>query len=180
MKKSLLILIGAAVVVAVGVGIYMASRPESEPAPNVATEQTKQTSTFKPEIKNACDILTSDLAVKLIGKDAKKGSASAADTENETVKVTQCNYTVVADLYSVSLLIRAAKSQDQADANAKQFDGKRRVPGYGEAAYWDEDYAQLNILKNNNWYILSSGSMKPSERSLAEAKQFANFVQQQL
>ena len=179
MKKGLLILIIAVVAVAVGVGIYATIRSKDEPKQGPTPNQTSQTS-FTPNIKNACDILTDDLAVKLIGSKAKKGSASATDTENETVKVTQCNYMVASELKSVSILARAAKSKDQANANTKQFEGKTNVPGYGQAAYCDEDYAQFNILKNNNWYILSNGSMKPADRTLAEAKQFANFINEQL
>jgi hypothetical protein len=50
------------------------------------------------------------------------------------------------------------------------------VSGYGDSAYWDAKHGQLDILKNNSWYILTFGPVTPSDRSLEQTKQLADSL----
>lgn len=58
--------------------------------------------------------------------------------------------------------MRSAKDSAGAASNKSVFtsagmpSGAQVVQGYGDNAYWDPSLYQLNILKGNNWYILTN------------------------
>ena len=52
----------------------------------------------------------------------------------------------------------------------------QKVTGFGDDAYWDPTYGQLNILAHNNWYILSIGGLRPTDKTLTSAKTFATRI----
>ena len=134
---------------------------------------------FSSHLKNACDILTPTVAKNVLGADAKSGS-NVGDTEANDVKVTNCIYTSASSDTTLSLMVRAAESQVQADSNAAQFDGKTNIPGYGDKAYWDADMGQLNILAHENWYILSNGPLHPTDHTLADSQKLADAIKNSL
>lgn len=142
-------------------------------------------STSKP--KQACSIFTLSDAKKVLGATVK-GGASPANGSSNSLTVSTCSYSQ--DLESgastsagqaATLLVRAPKTTSGAESNNNQFGPLRpadavSVSGYGQSAYWDPQFGQLDILKNNTWYILSSGPLTPSSRTLDHTKQLADIL----
>ncbi len=136
--------------------------------------------------KKACDVLTADDATKVLGTTAQAGSTNSDEpTEGPDVVVSTCTYSdgssAIGQSKTVSVLVRAAKSTDGAESNTSQFgdqkpSGAQEVTGYGEAAFWNPAFGQLNVLKNGNWYILSNGSIKAADRTVDQAKQLADVI----
>ncbi|MBX4188587.1 hypothetical protein KW792_00625 [Candidatus Saccharibacteria bacterium] len=135
----------------------------------------------------ACQIFTLSDARTLLGESAKTGQ-SPADATSPDLNVSTCTYTQpngtgvpVSERKSASLLARIPKTEKGTNSNQSEFGPLKPttvqdVPGYGEQAFWDADHGQLNILKNNNWYILSFGSVSPDQRSLQETQQMADLL----
>jgi hypothetical protein len=134
--------------------------------------------------------LTPDDARKLLGNSITGGATSANAATND-IDVSTCAYTqqfpsntpvsTVREALSVTILVRAAKSDAGAVSNSNQF-GPRKptdaqdINGYGDNAYWYPAGGQLNILKRNNWYILTYGKISPNDRTLEQTKQFADLI----
>lgn len=141
----------------------------------------------KKTTKRACTIFTLADAKDLIGDTAKGGQKPTLES-SEDLDVSNCTYTQdqganapVSGRQIATLLVRAPKTRQGIISNQNQFgslrpSGVEDVSGYGDQAFWDPQNGQLNILKNNNWYILSYGSVMPSSRSLAETKQMADVL----
>lgn len=72
---------------------------------------------------------------------------------------------------SVSLLIRHAPSHEEAqsifESSKATFHGEE-VAGLGEAAYRTKVPAQLNILRGNDWLIISAGTLRESDAGAQE------------
>lgn len=129
-------------------------------------------------IHEACDILTPELAKKIIGNDA---SAKARDTSSDAIVVSNCTYFSDANQLSVGLLARSARDKTGANTNQSQFASKKpidaqNIVGYGDSAFWLARYGQLNILKGNTWYILSTGPVAVQKHTLDQTKQFADQI----
>jgi hypothetical protein len=141
----------------------------------------------KPTAKNACTIFTLADAKQLLGGTAKGGVNPIYDSSTD-FDISTCSYTQdqgtnapVSSRKSATLLIQAPKTDIGIASNQKQFgplkpSGVQDVSGYGDQAYWDVEHGQLNVLKNNVWYILSYGPTTPSERTLDQAKQLAGLI----
>lgn len=158
-----------------------------------STVSTKSSSSSNSFIAvDACDVLTESAAKKVLGDAASKGDTAAGDVASDDVSVSNCVYTVkstggtikeqLSNSTSASVLARAAKTSKGAESNKYVFgEGKPKgvqdVSGYGDKAYFNPDYGQLNILEGNNWYIISNhkGS-KATEGTLAEAKVLADAI----
>jgi hypothetical protein len=138
--------------------------------------------------KRACAIFTLADAKQILGNNAK-GGASNGNTSSDDLAVSTCAYTQdsgsnnvpVTAGKSASLLVRSPKSAAGITSNQAQFGPAKpadaqAVAGYGDSAYWDPQYGQLDILKNNTWYILSNGPTTPSARSLDQAKLLADII----
>ncbi len=167
------------VIVAVVVGVLFLNNKDDKTTSKTDTPN-KSTSAFTATIKSACDILTQPVADNLLGTGAKQGGSTAGNTETDSVKVTSCSYTSADDKTTLGLLVRAAKTKEQADTDTTQFSGTDNVAGYGDKAYWASDFGQFNILAHNNWYILSFGSLNPTARSQADAQKFADQIKSEL
>lgn len=136
--------------------------------------------------RQACDIFTLTEAKRLLGDGAKGGAGN--ESSSNDVAISSCTYVrdsgsnaPVSGGNSASLLMRAPKTAAGIDSNQSQFDRLRpsttqEVAGYGSAAYWDPQYGQLNILKNNAWYTLSFGPAAPDNRTLAQTQQLADLL----
>jgi hypothetical protein len=79
-----------------------------------------------------------------------------------------------------NILVRSPKTQKGADENKDQFTSNKPpdvqdVEGYGDSAYWNPSFGQLNVLKGDTWYILSNniGAFSQSPR-LDDAKKLAD------
>jgi len=155
------------------------SQPASAPKKQAAGIQAK---------KQACGVFTLADAKQLLGDNVKGGSAPA-DTSSKDVDVSTCNYlqdlsssnVPVSSGKSASLTVKIPKTSNGIKSNQGQFGpikpgGVVDVSGYGDSAYWDAEHGQLDILKNDTWYILSNGPATPSSRTLDDAKQMADLL----
>ncbi|HET9721593.1 MAG TPA: hypothetical protein VFP32_01000 [Candidatus Saccharimonadales bacterium] len=140
-----------------------------------------------PAHKKACDIFTLADAKKLLGDNAK-GGQSTPDKSSSDLSVSTCSYTAdsgsnapVSSNNSASLTVRTPSSSAGTQVGQKEFDyppapQDQKVTGYGDDAYWDAQTGQLNILKNNIWYVLSYGPATPADRTLTQTEQLANLL----
>lgn len=131
---------------------------------------------------HACRIFTADDAKALMGGGVKPGQ-NPVSTASPDLNISTCTYTLSAgpDHKSASLLARVPITDKGITSNNNEFGPLKPttvqdVDGYGDHAYWDAEHGQLNILKNNNWYILSFGSAAPSSRSLQQTQQLADLL----
>ncbi len=192
MKKIILIVVGL-VVIGGGVAYFVINSGNDNKSTTSnksasATTSSKTSTTYK--VVKACDALTPEVAKTVLGDTAQPGSSDANNHETSTtdVTVTNCTYTAgvpsaqnISTLVSAGILARSAKTKTGADSNAAQFTSSgsathQAVSGYGDAAYWNSAYGQFNILKHNNWYILSTGTNNPATRTLDAAKLYADAI----
>jgi hypothetical protein len=144
-----------------------------------------------PSPKNACTIFSLADAKQLLGDNAKGGSNPVSESSSD-FDVSTCTYTQdqgnnapVASRKSATLQVQAPKTDIGIASNQREFGPLRPtnaedVAGYGDQAYWDPEHGQLNILKNNIWYILSFGPSTPAGRTLDQAKQLADLISAKL
>jgi hypothetical protein len=136
------------------------------------------------EEHKACDVLTVAIARQILGPDAMTGTAPPS-ASTSSVSVTNCSYYSPKSTKAVTILARSALDQDGAASNAAQFgsslpSGATKVKGLGDDAYWNPAFRQLNVLKHNNWYILTAGSLNPKERKISDAESFARLIEGRL
>lgn len=187
MKKSVPIIIAVLVIVG-GAGVYLGFiKDNNDSTSNSSASNTEpaKTDTFTGG-KRACDVVTLEDAKRVLGEAAEAGGSNAdAPTDGQDVVVSNCTYSdgaaTVAQGKSVSILARSPKSSSGAEDNKSQFGAQKPaeaedVTGYGEAAYWNPAFGQLNILKDGTWYIISNGPIRVDERTLDQAKQLADLV----
>lgn len=183
MKKSVWIGIVVAVIL-IGAGVYFGTKKDDKVTSSSSTKSSS--SSFK--VVKACTAYPLTDAQALMGANAVAGGNTTGSSSTADIQVSTCGYTVpptgttgLGNILGSSLLVRAAKTQDGADSNAMQFkSGKpadaQTVEGYGDAAYWYPTLGQFNILKHNNWYILSYGTPKPATKTLDDAKKMADQI----
>lgn len=186
MKRSsyliiVLVLIAAAIVAAVFA--VTNKHDEDKKTPPVASK----TSALESSSKKACQIFTLADAKKILGNSAKGGVVNTSSSTDDLL-VSSCSYTQgsgsntpVSSSQSATLLVRAPKNSRGEQSNQNQFgplkpDDAQDVSGYGQSAYWDAQFGQLNILKNNTWYILSYGPVVPANRTLEQTQQLADLL----
>lgn len=162
-----------------------------------ANSQEVKTGASAYAVVDACDVLTQKIADKVLGAPSTKaGVAADSKTSTKSLSVSNCTYSYRSvttgpaieqgeSTKRVSLLVRAAKDKAGADSNKGQFNkipaGSQSVSGYGDAAFWDPKFGQLNILKDNNWYILNhSKGITITGGTLDEAKQLADALKDHL
>jgi hypothetical protein len=182
MKRLWLYVLGVILVAAAITALVAAiiiSKSHDDDTSNIT--QSATTTTYK----KACNIFTLADAKKLLGDNAKGRSS---DTSSSDMAVTSCTYTQdtggnvpVSTTKSATLLVRSPKTDRGRTTNEGQFaqlkpDNVQLVSGYGSNSYWDAGHGQLDILKNDTWYILSYGPVTPADRTLDQAKQLADLL----
>lgn len=184
MRRLWLYILGAVLVAGAGVAVFFAAGNAKD---NKSSPSNSSNLSATSSSKKACSIFTLGEAKQLLG-DSAKGSAGPPENDSADLTVSSCVYkqtsgpdAPVTANKSASLLVRSPKTAAGAQSNLNQFDtvkpaNVQDVSGYGDKAYWDRGHGQLDILKNNNWYILSYGSPTPSSRTLDEAKQLADLL----
>ncbi len=182
MKKFMPVVI-AVLVIAAAAGAFVLTRKDNKLVSS--NESTKKTTSSSYKVVNACTVVTQAVADAVLGAGAKTSDTTAGDTSSDDIVVSTCSYSQSSSIKTMTLLARSAKTSDGASSNADQFTTglpatAEKITGYGDSAYWDPTYGQLNILKHNNWYILSVGGLKPSDKSLADAKTFATQIDAKL
>jgi hypothetical protein len=157
-----------------------------------ATGSTSQgdnedSASYPTQSKKACDVLTEAVAKRLLGSVAPATSPPPGNSSN-SISVSTCvrtnTVTSVARSASATLLMRVAKDSTGAQGNKNVFatppTGSQEVSGYGDRAFWNPAFGQLNILNNGNWYILSVGPIDPKRHTLAETTKLADAIKDQL
>lgn len=148
-----------------------------------------ETSTFRAHQVDACDILTEDVANELLVEVSGPPSTLTAPDQGSSTHTTNCTYvqspTISADFHSAGLMVRAATSRKGALTNQRTFadsqpDAAQSLTGYGDAAYWNPQLGQLNILSRGNWYVLTNGPAATSQSSLTEVQGFADIIAEEL
>jgi hypothetical protein len=180
--------IGLVLVLAAAAGIIMAmgsSKKHDDKTSQASVQKPSDSPTFAK--REACRIFTLADAKEVIGDTAKGGDNTTAASSAD-LAVSTCTYTQdagsnvpVSSSKSAALLVRSPKTGAGSTSNHNQFGPLRPVAsqpvsGYGDSAYWDAQYGQLNILKHDTWYILSSGPVTPSSRTLDEVKRLADIL----
>lgn len=174
MKKVILIVVA---LLAVGGGAaFLLTRDKKNDSGASNSGTSASSGSYK--IMKACDAFTLEDAKVVLGADAQTG-ISSPDNSTDDLNVSTCTFTNPANA-GATLLARSAKTKTGADSNAKQFatlpEGATAVTGYGDKAYYEPTYGQLNILKNSNWYILSNGGIRPTDKTIELAKKMADQI----
>jgi hypothetical protein len=167
MKKVGLVLGGAAVLAVAVIGILATMHNGKRPSHATNTSSANTTSSYK--VVSACKAFSLADATAVLGSGAKAGSNNgSSDTASSDVAVSTCSYSgaaglTVQDTKTVTVLARSAKSASGAASNKSVFGvsrpaGKQDVSGVGEAAFWDAQLSQLDVLQHNNWYIIGNMS----------------------
>lgn len=176
MKKNMLLIGGAVIVVAaVGIGALMMHKGSSgglyggsggsSSAPQTGSAQSGGSYT----VVAACKAFTLADATAILGNGTKGGTGNgSSDTASADVAVSTCSYSgaaglTIQDTKTVTVLSRSAKTKAGADSNESIFGanrpaGKQGVPGVGDAAFWDAQLSQLDVLQHHNWYIIGNMS----------------------
>ncbi len=192
MKKGYIF--GLVALVLAGAGVfYVLTNQNSNANTTNSTDTTQKPTTFTTDAKDACSVFTKEDAIQLLGS-VGSDDMQTPGVENETVAVSTCTYMENTDSMPVnqiknakqaSLLVRAAKSSEQAEANKATFGDKKPaaaedVSGYGDKAFWDSNTKQLNVLKGNNWYIITNGTATLTTNTLEETKKLADLLKDKL
>jgi hypothetical protein len=185
MKKFAAYLIAIVLIAAAAVAIFLAINSKDDT--DKKSTNSNSGSSGQKATSRACNIFTLSNAKELMGDTAKGGQNPITESSSD-IAVSTCTYTQdqganvpVASRTSATLLVRAPLSDKGAVSNQNQFGPLKpgdvqEVPGYGDNAYWDSARGQLNILKNNTWYILNYGPVTPADRTLDQTEQMAKLI----
>jgi hypothetical protein len=158
--------------------------PQSSAATSDGSSAQKSSGNYPNQKKSACDILTTDIAKTLLDSVGDE-TAPVPDSSSADIAVSTCVRTSAvagAKSDSVSLLMRVAKTATGATSNESVFaegalpSNAEPVRGYGEQAFWNPAFGQLNVLAKGNWYILSSGPIDPAKHTLADTSELADAI----
>jgi hypothetical protein len=187
MRRAWLYIIGAVLVAAAITAAALAMKNSSNGNKAAQDNSSDNSAAAACPGREACKIFSLADAKQVLGDSAKGGNSGPA-VSSEDMSVSACSYTQdsgsnapVSTSKAASLKVSATKSGAGITSNQNQFgpakpSGAQQVTGYGDDAFWDAQYGQLNILKNNRWYILSSGPITPADRTLDQAKQLADLL----
>jgi len=140
----------------------------SDTTPPPATSSTN-TKADTATTSTACKLLTLAVAQKALGPDTRTSPpGDTASFQASNTAVSACAYANT--IGSVQLIVRTPTDALGVSKNAVVFGSGRpqdavAVQGYGQAAYWDPSKHSLNILGNNNWYVVarSTGTQSDAE-----------------
>jgi hypothetical protein len=167
MKKTMLLRSGALLVAAAVAGLLLWAfmrTPTDGGGP-----ATSGASTAQYKVVAACHAFALADAQAVLGEGARAGSTNGkSDSASDDIAVSTCSYSGGSgeDLQAtktVTFLARSAKTKAGAESNLAVFGadkpaGKQDISGVGDAAFWDAQMSQLDILKGNNWYIIGNMS----------------------
>lgn len=177
------IAIALVVLIAGGAAAYILI---AKPAGDSATKSTDSVTVQPLSSVTACDILTEDVAKALLGEDIDRPDSTIGDASNTDISVTNCGYNTkitatssasLPKISGVTLLARVAKTPAGAQSNTIGFEdrpsGVENVEGIGDSAFYSPDFRQLNVLKGDNWYIVTYYVDSIMNASLETNKQLA-------
>lgn len=141
--------------------------------------------------KDACAIFTLADAKKALDGNVSGGPMSDTGSSQD-IQVSGCSYkpgdntgSTIGVSKTASLIVHHPKTPQGIASNQKIFEiqqppGNQTETGYGDKSFWDSRLGQLDILKHNNWYILTIGPATPADRSLAQTKLLADILSAKL
>lgn len=119
---------------------------------------------YKPT--SACELLTIDEARELLGNATIQSNVSKPVVSGNTA-TSRCGYTdgnpKQEELIVAAIMVRSGINDKGVEQNHAEFKNGRplkdteTVEGLGDAAYFNNNNGQLNILDGYNWIILSYG-----------------------
>lgn len=187
MNKIVIAGVAIAVIAAIGGGIYFISSNQ-----NSAGEDDQQSITRSDDTRiglktyDACEIFTLESAKQVLGEAAAPSQASIPPATSDDIKVSSCYYgdessSSASDRNIAGILVRAPLTETGIESNKQAFSGTRPesaqpVSGYGQDAFWNTEAHQLNVLKDNNWIIISNGKSKIENNTLEDAKKVADVL----
>lgn len=147
--------------------------------------QAEATTSFK--IVDPCDLLTQERADGLLGKPTVKNEVvTDLQTESDDVTTKACEYRVEdsPEGLHAKIIARSPRTTSGKSANEVVFKNipqqTNEVKGYGEGAYWNQEFGQLNILNAGVWYTIEIGKESAAQRSEDQATNLAGLIKQQL
>lgn len=173
--KKIYITLGIVLVVAgSGAAAFFLTRPSTSSSSKAFTQY------------DACKLLTEQKAKDILGA-SSVASDGSTPTSTDDLKVTNCTYNNgvgnFKDIVSASVLVRSPISDDGLNSNVQTFGnpeiiGKQAVEGLGDKAIWNGTTGQLNVLKDDNWIIITHGKAAANSRTLDETKSAATNILQ--
>lgn len=189
--KKIIIIVVVVLVLTGGAILLTGNGKKDSNSPNTSSNLESSSKEFSPP--EACSLFTLEDAKKVLGETAEKPETSSPQSSSDDVAVSQCLYQqpAGADIASIrnqkqaSVLVRGAKTPVGSDSNKAAFADQlpmaaERVDGYGDAAFWNPEFGQLNILKDGNWYIIQVGATSLDSRTIDEAKKLADVLTSKL
>lgn len=190
MKKNVIISLTGLIIIAL-IAILYIFFPQFVTIKSNSGQPTIERQQLSSQLAKACEVLDLKTAQEFIPNAEKSTNVNDATASSDDIAVSSCAYqetgTQTPDrLKHASLYVRSARTEAGKSANDLVFvDGSMPknsvvVEDYGGPAFWNPEYGQLNILKNNNWYIVEFGNFTPSGRSLEETKRLADVLAEQM
>lgn len=179
-RKALLLItvitLGGALLVA---GVSLINQNRAEEAPKYGTKMT------------ACQVLTPSIAKKVLGDTTKEGDSSTGSLESsQDMRITKCTYKSTSPGsrgFIASLVIQAPKTKQGVKKNKDYFREEKFTTAekirvfekYGDARSWNVTKGELNILGDNNRYILVNGASSSGDRTLPDTQELAELLKKQ-
>jgi hypothetical protein len=182
--KKVWIISGVIALVVIGGAVWWFT---TKPADTAQTGNSAPDNEKTYAAKDACNVLTQVIADQILGAGAEIGEGNNSATSDD-VSVSTCTYSAKTDgtiagvknMKLATLMVRSPLSDAGVASNEQPFDppkaGTQAVVGYGEKAFWDPEFGQLNVYKKGTWLIFSHGKANATDRTIDEAKQFADKI----
>jgi hypothetical protein len=182
----------ALIIIVGGAAVYnVLNGNKSNPNQILSTaSNNSKVSTSELATITACDVLTEDTAKSILGdtidhQDPSLGSANTADLSVSSciysTKVTTTSTATAPKSSGINLLARIALTQTGAESNKSQFEGlgagQQEIKNLGDKAFYAAAFRQINVLKNNNWYIVTYYKDTATNANLDTDKQLAEKIQ---
>lgn len=189
-KRTIVLIV--AIVVVCGGTVFWLLQSGGSGSQSSDSSASQQKSELDSKLERACTLFTENNAKTLLGSGAVHVTAGdePADSYSDAIATSRCTYsdqdssqTVAVEAQKFAILTARVPRTDAGKlANEQVFQsgslppGAEIVAGYGETAFWNPEFGQLNILANGEWYVLEYGSPLPQSRSLGDTLKFADIV----
>lgn len=174
-------------ILAIGGGIYYVTLQKDDGSPATTTEVATGEHAEVGETKESCELLTAEIAKTVLGEGAAKAELPAgAQVSNNDVSVTNCLYEAGsgAQIATVNMLARGAKTAAGQESNRFGFEGiqdrsnfegtgmehgpTQPISGLGDAAFFDPDFEQVNVLvEDGNYWLIIQGETRAQSEQIA-------------
>lgn len=147
-----------------------------------ARQQTKLV--YQP--LKACELLTANEAGLLLGSQAINGTKSEPQLSGNTA-ISKCAYSDsnqdMNKMIVAALTVRSGINDNGKTQNTSEFtiaakgNEVESVEGIGDAAFFNSSRGQLNVLKDEQWFIISYGTgLAPETNTLDKTVELARLA----